>query len=59
MTKAMCVVFVYFLTLLMFISEKKYAGRYSVDFVNKTSRDKGRACANVGNGAIGYRRIIP
>ena len=36
-----------------------FAGRYIIDFVNKTSRDKGRACANGGNGAIGYRRIIP
>jgi len=37
---------------------KFLTGRYIVDFVNKASCDKGRACAS-GNGAIGYRRILP
>jgi len=41
MTKSMCVVLVYFLTLRMSIFENCID-----DFVNKTSRDKGRACAN-------------
>jgi len=39
MTKAICVVLDYFLTLCMSIFEKRYAGRYIVDFVNKTSHD--------------------
>ena len=56
MTKDMCVVLVYFLTLRMYIFAKDYAGRYIGDFVKKTSRDEGGACAI---GAIGYRRILP
>ena len=39
MTKDMCVVLVYFLTLRMYIFAKDYAGRYIGDFVKKTSRD--------------------
>jgi len=31
---------------------------YIVDFVNKTSHDKGGACASE-NDAIQYRRILP
>jgi len=34
------------------------AGRYIVDFVNKTSCDKGGVCAS-GNSAIGYHWILP
>jgi len=42
MTKSICVWCLKFLT-----------GRYIVGFVNKTSRDKGRACTKEsGNGAI-------
>ena len=37
----MCVVLVYFLTVPMSIFDFFYAGRYIVDFVNKTSHDKG------------------
>ena len=46
MTKAMCVVLVYFITLCMSIFEKNLTLRHIVDYVNKTSRDKGGACAN-------------
>jgi len=35
---------------------KIHAGQYIDDFVNKTSHDKGGACANE-NGAIGYSQI--
>ena len=46
MTKAMCVVLVYFLTSRKSIFEKNLTLRHIVDYVNKTSRDKGGACAN-------------
>jgi len=44
----------------MSIFENFLAERYIIDFVNKTSCDKGGAeCAKMKseNGAIGYRRI--
>jgi len=40
----------------MSMFEKNLTRRYIVNFVTKTSRDIGGAC---GNGAIGYRRILP
>jgi len=42
----MCVVLVYFLTLRISIFEKKIVEGNKHRCVNKTSRDKGGACAN-------------
>jgi len=54
----MCVVLVYCLTLRMTIFEKFLLDDILLTFVNKTSRDKGGACASE-NSAIGYRQIEP
>ena len=53
----MCVVLVYFLTLLYVHFRKFYAGQYIGEFVSLIKAD--RAQMKSGNGAIGYRRILP
>jgi len=56
----MCVVLVYFLTLRISILKKKSWRVISIDVSTKHHMIKAeRAQTKSGNGAIGYRRILP